>query len=626
MAKPYIPLDWHNVGESLTPYISLIFRGSVTTHEFPSPTNRIYIQNATFNVLNEQGASTASITLADPDFVNLEAFFARAIVEANRSSRTSGYWFCKVWWGWTYYGNQVSFNDGGRGQQKSSGIHTYMLKDLRYDLDDVELKLNLDLIDIGESILGAKQPEDPDLEVGNLAEVDDSGFVNTESKGKTQEDLNIQDLEKELANAYQKDVVDADGNVKNVAGLKNEFGDPSTGSTTSTQEAQQPPPIDNVFKNKGLWDILKWMLETWWKGSNKEGTSLEVIWKESTGAPDNTIVDEYVIPAKTGIRSAVDGILKKMKKEGYQAVSLSGCKTVDGNPVPNMAFGWQPVAPKSPMSEDEAGAIFRKARTYVYRPGGKDDISRGFTMINSLSYEWTSQGWRGLGIPDLYAITMDENGKLHVFKSRADFQSAPSSAKRYEYMNRDGKPVNSESQSGASSIDSSGNTDTISSPPITAIYTTWRAAAENLQGKKEVEVIDTTTGQIKKIGNTSGAYQIDYNYGVMGFGSSPATIDELGKRLIVNVWESFVNEMFNVDITTPGDPWLDNSIWSGAQDSDLLVDLYSAYFKVLIYRPTEVNQNVLSSIITGNYLCLKGCTHTITEGEYTTSLKLIKAW
>jgi hypothetical protein len=114
---------------------------------------------------------------------------------------------------------------------------------------------------------------------------------------------------------------------------------------------------------------------------------------------------------------------------------------------------------------------------------------------------------------------------------------------------------------------------------------------------------------------------------------SKERIQTAAGAIIINVWNFFLRELVNITIDTPGDPWLDNHIFSGDADGsndNLLVDLYHSYFKVKVYKMSdgihEGRASGLSEILSGNYLCLKGCSHQINQGEYTTQLQLMKAF
>jgi hypothetical protein len=617
MGIPYNTIDWQNIGSPMTPFLSIQFRGSGYIHTFPNPTNRIYIESANFDVLNDAGSSTASITLVDPDFINLEAFFARALVTANRSSKINGYWFCRCFWGWTYYGKQVTFDDGGVGQGKHSGIHAFMLKDLNYDLDDVELKVTFELIDLGEGLFNGRHGE-PDPQVGILDITDKpkeggSGSDSAKNTGSPSPEEIEQEAYKEIFG--QKEGDDFYKELREGSNLGQ--GLESSGFYVEDASSNESPNIDevpvaeNIFFNRTPWYILKTVLQKWWSKNNPNDPPLSVTWDTTIdgtrdGGPSNQdTLEKHVISAKSGIRETVETLLNVMELEGYDAVFIAGVRLIPGangfSPTPGIVFGWQPNPPKTTMDDETASNMFRLARTFVYKPGNKEQIAKGQTMIKSLNYEWTSKGYYMMGLPKIYSITIDNAGKLHVFSTETEFEKATPDEKKNIYF--------------MSSSDSENQ-------GVTAKENKLNTALELLPSENPENVAPVIEGQ-------SGAYEIEWNYESRE--GNEVEIEKNGKKLVINVWNKFAKELFDVSITIPGDPWLDNSIWNiysedNPKDQKYLVNLYNAYFKILIYRPLRNNQNTVSNLITGNYLCLKGCSHSISEGEYTTSLKLIKAW
>jgi len=607
MGKPYVPFDWPNVGSPMTPFVSLQFRGSGYQHTFPNPTNKIYIQSATFDVLNDAGGSTASITLADPNFINLEAFFARAIVVANRNSKIHGYWFCRAYWGWTYYGAQVDFNDGGRGQAKQSGVHAYLLRDLRYDLDEIELKVTFELIDLGEGLFNSRGDE-PDPEVGSL-NIHDISPVGESAIGTSNGITSSENVEKEaLAEIFgQKEGDDFYNEIKEGSNLSEGLegsGFYDASSTTSDLGLEDVPESENIFINRTKWDILKTILKKWW-AINNDNELLSVTW-DTTIEGDSELgsqtednqkpVEKHVVSSKTGIKSACDTLLDTMELPGYRAVVIAGVKLFASSgeftKTPGISFGWQAKPPTVPMDDALAETQYRLARTLVYRPGNKEQIAKGQTLIQNLSYEWTSKGFYMMGLPQIYAITILSDGSLKVFSSDTEFNAASAKERENIYF--------------------------FSGEKAEAEATTYslRTALNTLE-------------QDKKIKGQSGAYEIEWNYESRE--GNEVETENNGRKLVINVWNKFSKELFDVTISMHGDPWLDNSIWNiyGQNDSrnqNFLVNLYNSYFKIIIHRPLGNNMNSVSQLITGNYLCLKGCSHSISEGEYSTSLKLIKAW
>lgn len=632
---PYKTLDWQNIGSPMTPFISMQFRGSTYIHTFPNPTNRIYVGNANFEVLSDAGSSTASITLVDPDFVNLEAFFAKAQVIANRTSKTNGYWFCRVFWGWTYYGRQVDFYDGGKGQSKHSGIHAYLLKDLRYDLDEVELKVTFELIDLGEGLFNGRHNE-PDPSIGNL-NLRDTPPANQSQGGLktiTKQDV----LDETLKNLFSQksgdpfyDDIKAGTAVGTTLGEKGFYVEDASSNESTTTE--QDVEIENVFYNRTPWHMLRTVLRKWW-AKNNNNEDLKVTWDETIegtkiGGPINQETkDKYVIGAKEGIRSVVEKLLSMLELDGYSAVMIAGVRLEGSDGIypkePGIVFGWQPVPPTKPMDDKEAQDKFRLARTFVYRPGNKEEIAKGQTMINNLSYEWSSKGYYMFGLPQIYAITITNDGKLKIISTEADFENATDDEKQNIYYMSTGNATNEakKAQENLEGADPSVKGENTKVNKLSAKHYDLNTALDALPTESAGNYVENVDG-------ISGGYEVEFNYDSRG--GNEVDVENDGRRLVINVWNKFAKEIFDVSISIPGDPWLDNSIWNvhgqnNFRNQDYLVNLYNSYFKITIHRPLPNNQNAISNIITGNYLCIKGCSHNISDGEYTTSLKLIKAW
>jgi hypothetical protein len=288
---------------------------------------------------------------------------------------------------------------------------------------------------------------------------------------------------------------------------------------------------------------------------------------------------DYPIPANSGLREEIDKLLTNTEKfredepvGRHWGILAGGGKSGSTLVLP---FGWIP----DPPPEDDTLKFqdkYRKARTLVFKPSGRNEIARGETMVLSMNYQWTSQGYWRLGLPKVYAITEDSSGQLQIYYTKDDW----------------------EKKSGSGNLKWGGRPDT-----------------------ERVNLADA-------IEQMSGGYEIQFN-----FDTRLMTTDEIsqrGKAVLINVWNFFAQELTDVNFEIAGDPWLDNTLFTSdgkdGRNQDLLVDLYNSYFDVKVYRPGLNSQSELSAILTGKYLCLKGCIHNISEGSYTTSLKLIKTF
>jgi hypothetical protein len=84
-------------------------------------------------------------------------------------------------------------------------------------------------------------------------------------------------------------------------------------------------------------------------------------------------------------------------------------------------------------------------------------------------------------------------------------------------------------------------------------------------------------------------------------------------------------QIVNMTLEVFGDPWLDNTIFfpdgtQNNQNDSPFVSIRDSYFQVIVYRA----DGELSILLSGIYLCLKGCSHKINGPDYTTTLTLFK--
>jgi hypothetical protein len=569
---------------------------------FPDKTNRVYIESANFNVLDDSGYSTASITLADPEFYNLENLFIKALFLANSLTKGEGNWYCAMFWGWFYYGSEVG---NPPGQRKSSGVHYYMLRDLTYDLTDVELRVTFELMDLGAS---AFSQNNENIKVGPLSA--GNGVSNervgssTGTSGSGQGEGQTKYIpEKEIAKQGNAKM-DGDSPFQWVG--KEDYLDlePKGGGASaapSKDASSAPEQYQNVITGKTYWEIIQIIC-----AAHKINAVARVIEKDppdppvptdgpSPGEGGGTVMSpeygRFVVAYDAVLMDTINDLLQKITNQPKDAAEdrptfrwgmLAGGKVskrqtslnVQGQSDLDIAFGWIPQPPKSRQKLEDA---YRLARVFTYRPGHKQEIAIGETMINSLRYEWSSKGFWNVGASPVYVTAFDEKGAPAAYITQDN------------YLQKDPKEK-----------------ERIATDP-----TIKKIPLEQFAALKGVEIklnFDTRTESEERITVAANA-------------------------VIINVWNFFLRELINVSIDIPGDPWLDNHLFSpdGQNDnSDILVDLYHAYFKVKVYKlspGSHIGQSTfLSQIISGNYLCLKGCSHQINDGDYTTSMQLMKAF
>lgn len=607
MSDDYIPFNWFKLSSPMTPMIWLRFRGADFRLEFPNRTNRIYIENAEFAVLDDNAASSATITLADPDFVHLEALFLRALFLANSSSRENHYWYCAINWGWTFYGPRLynpNDTDEESAQYKMSGTHHYMLSGLEYNMDEVELRVTINLIDIGRAVFGPGDEQAAQTTIGRLSIGDgvtqEAGEAATGplGPGSGSYDYSIDDdLQDSEAGRRVSEATGAEDVGFNVPGGGGSGPAEGDVSAAEVADADSDLVVYNVFTGLNNWEIIQRIL-------GAQDPPIEVDTRIRSGEPRTPYEGEtddpervVRIPETANLRQEIDRLLREMptypSQEEIQSIKdedpeatipatkhwdiLAGGAVTAGNNNMKMVFGWVPDPPTRGQ-ELSIADTYRLARVYTYIPGTRAEMRAGETQILSLNYDWTSQGYWGLNIPRIYGLARNANGNIIVVYSEDDWRA----------------------------LSAEGGNTLVTQPPSSG----------------SMSMIDAV--------NTMQGVQIDFNFDTNT--ESDEKITTQGQNIIVNVWNFFLKELLDVDIEVPGDPFLDNRMFSregSAEDDelkDLLVDLYEAYFIVKVYKMTADGGRVTSPLFDGKYLCLRGCTHRISEGEYTTQLRLIKAF
>jgi hypothetical protein len=611
-SKPYIPFNWHKIGEPLTPLLILDWRQGYRT-SFPNRMNRIYVQQANFNVLDENGFSSASITLADPDFINLEYLFTKALFFANSGGRDGNLWYLSAMWGWSMYGTPLknpSDEEKDGAQYKLSGKHFYMLSNLTYTIDTVELIVTIDLIDIGESVFGSGDEMAAKTTVGVIKGADKYGAAIDSGDGFSGNGGYLVNMQEELAGTKAAEAAEGEENIA----LK----DPIASIETSTAEGAQDRISElensteenivrtNVFKDKTRWDIIKAIL-----GSQNPAIKVEKVIGD--GEPDiedhDEKVDEKKIPESAGLRETIENLLNEIpaypKKEDREDGEVQettkhweimpGGSTKPGSSEQRMLFGWAPDPPTRGQSL-KVDKSYRLARIFTYRPGVRNEIASGETMINELNYEWTSRGYWNFGMPTIFGVAEDREGNPIIIESKDDWSIKRDKVSRFLV----GSPP---------SIDSKNSTK----------------EAVGSRGSKEASKKIALDEAVRKSG-----LELNFNFGTNL--DTEEKITTQGKTVILNVWNQLYKELIDVTIRIPGDPFLDNRILSRTSSesgdilSDLLVDLYNAYFIIKVYTEAKDGSRQPSKLFEGKYLCLNGCSHRIEEGEYSTELRLFKAF
>jgi hypothetical protein len=632
--SPYTRFNWEHLSSDLTPMLILGIRSDFNrgadVFEFPANENRIYISNAEFSVLNEEGFSTATVTLVDPDFYQLEKIFMKALFYANTNAKDGNYWYMWAMWGWSFYGAPLKNpgeTDTESAQYKLSGKHYYMLKDLNYNIEKTELSVTINLVDIGRQILGAGTENESKKVVGDVSvpktraeRVREYGGYDPSSGGY----VDPEKLEEASRTDSSEDLTKEERLDKLEQQMEEMEEGPDGGSGTgSAGEQGSGTNRVNVFKDMTNWEIIKAILaaqdppvEAVASGMRGINDKEEADEKDNIGLPaipPEEPQEERRIPASKGLRETIEELLseipsipsqeeiERMKNEGKEVlpatrhwdVLAGGWTKHDTDRSQRMVFGWVP----DPPSKDQAINIdksYRLAREYVYRPGYLGEVLSGKTMIRELDYTWTSEGYWGLGLPNIYGIAEDKNGNPIVIETKEDWATKGNQAERF----------------------------LVGSKPTTWTYDPLRS--------RPVEEGTDDTIPLKDAASQTGL-KIDFNFDTNV--DSKEKITTRGKNIIINVWNFLQRELLEVSITIPGDPFLDNRVLSrGATTEkeddlgDLLVDLYNSYFLINVYTQDEDGSRENSKIFQGKYLCLKGCTHSIDENEYTTTLQLLKAF
>lgn len=598
---PYVQFDWYDMGSPVTPYIALKFRAENRWHFFPDRINSIYVQNANFDVLDDNGYSTASITLADPNFIYLEELFATALFTANSFSKNNTRWFCSAVWGWTFYGADVDAykrtSDGkevltGQTQRKTSGQHFYMLTDLNYDLDEVELRVTFQLADVGSYVFGKGVNEEGGTTVGRLSLGEGVSYSASEAASTRGEDAG-EGLEFNATMGPDGPRAIASGDPELTTSLvegEEDFvatggGRGADGSSSRARgEDEEPPKITNYINGITPWEAIVRLCAE--HKPRIEATTTD-------DEPDQEPLENYPIPEDKDFRDAIDELLKRMptrpsepdeNAEEQMPIErwsiLAGSTPNEGGEM-RMEFGWALQDTPKRNQTNKLKDNYRKARTFVYRPGKKENIAgpHQTTMVKSLSYEWTSRGFWNMHLPTVYTVLQDEFGNYKVFFSEEDWKNTDADLSGW-------RPV---------MLEKDPNTNTV---PL-------------LEAKDQIRGL-----------------KIEYNFDTRSQGTERYV--QQANTVIINVWNYLAKELVTVNLEIHGDPWLDNTLFTpdGQRliNQDLLVDMYHSYFELLVYKPARGNQNHLSEILTGTYICIKGCKHSISEGEYSTSLQLIKAF
>lgn len=599
---PYLQFDWYDMGSPITPYVALKFRAQNRWHFFPDRLNSIYVQNANFDVLDDNGYSTASITLADPNFIYLEELFATALFTANSFSKNNTRWFCSAVWGWTFYGADVDAYrqtpDGkeiltGQTQRKTSGQHFYMLTDLNYDLDEVELKVTFQLADVGSYIFGKGVNEEGGTTVGRLSLGEGVSYSASEAASTRGEDTG-EGLEFNLEfgpGGEPRGRAEGGALATEFAATDEDIVGPGetgadAGPTDARGEPEEPPKITNYITGLTRWETIQRLC------FEHKPRIVAVTTDDPPDESDN-LLENYAIPEDEEFQVAIDNLLREMptlppeidKNADEQmpierwAILAGGTPNEEG--VMRMEFGWQLQDVPKRGQVNNLKDNYRKARTFVFRPGKGENIAgpHQTTMVKSLSYEWTSRGFWNMHLPTVYTIFQDEYGNYKVFFSEEDWKNTDANLSGW-------RPV---------MLEKDPNTNTV---PLLE-------AADQVKGLK-----------------------IEYNFDTRSQGTEKYI--QQANTVIINVWNYLAKELVSVNLELYGDPWLDNTLFTpdGQRliNQDLLVDMYHSYFELLVYKPARGNQNHLSEILTGTYICIKGCKHSITEGDYNTSLQLIKAF
>ena len=570
-------LGWYRMGSPLTPYIALMFRSSREWIIYPNAENKVYIENAQFDVIDSQGASSASITLTDPDFVNLEKLFLRAIWDAT-SGRNNELWYLKIYWGWSYYGGVVrNLETDPAYQNKVSGVHYYMIRDLKYSIEDVELRVTFDLIDIGQKVL---DPGEHGPHVGIIFGVKRklSEEIQKALKKEEAESRRISKIMED--NALQAFRL-AEGAAERKSGrAEAQEASQPTKTTETDDESGERPAINNIFwraSGYSNWEVIQKLLDS-------HGIRYVTVNKTQPKADNNTA--PIIVSEKDNLYTAIKSLCKNVpqrinygsggSKFAEQWEIMPGTWVADDG-TGAIIFGYKPSQP----TESEKSAIVKTyplVRTWIYRPSYKESMAVGVSTIKSFSFSWDSQGPWGPVAPKLYAVAKGSDGKYKIYYTENEIEDDKEAGVIIEDL-------------------------------------------KIFKKKPEVRGVD-----LEEAARQLDGVEIKFNFESRT--QSKEEIELKANTLIINMWNFFLSYIIEVDIEIFGDPWLDNTMMTttentakrGDRITTLLVNIFQSRFKILVYRA----DGQISTMLSGDYMCFQGCSHRISEGEYTTSLKLLK--
>jgi hypothetical protein len=599
----YKQVDWHRFGEPLTPFLFIMFRGG-EYFTFPSTINRIYVNDASFDVRNSEGWSSAKITLSDPDFVNLEAFFLKALILAQSFSDTGDYWFCACRWGWTHYGDEFTDISVGANAEETQGImsgtHFYIVKDLQYEIDDAELRVSINLMDMGKKVFN---PAGGYLKVGAIGNI---GNVNVTQQQTTTGGggggSTTSNSTSDMDTAFSSSGADASRwvheNVANSTDMHNEaLGNTSQDSAAgnsnqggSSGNSSTSTVLNNVFKKEGgitHWDVIKAILDF-----HKILYEVRLTDPEPVPVDETPKLPEIYVPQEKSLEAAINDLcnLVPQRKTGSDPEIKERFTIFPGNTLnlnesdsanldrPKIIFGYIPIAPVGPNSSVRFAEMFPKARSYVYHPnspetsvGGKDDFNKPRNnLVRSITYKYSGMS-ETLSAPKFYTIYRDpaDGYKLKI-RLTGDFTDTTGKA-----------------------LFGSDLTETQSATLV-----------EGLRKGMELDL------------------SFNSNY------TDSNMLKVQTDKILLNALNLYMNSVVEVTLEIIGDPWLDNTVFlaDGSQVQEATptyVDLYNCHFEVVVYRA----DGQLSDLLTGVYTltgksCL--CSHRITGGEYITQLSLFK--
>lgn len=625
-------LGWELMGSALSPFIGIRFRSGYTI-VYPNKENLVYIENAEFNVTD----FSATITLADPDFINLEHLFLTATWELT-SRNNDEFWFCACYWGWQFYGRPVK-NDWQNSkepvyQNKSSGWHYFMIKDLKYDIDDVELRVTFTLIDVSKKVLdsGEHGPrvgivsgllEELKTEVSRSEEVQTGGydyFGGTELPLSQSRRNQLVDIAQGRASpddppTSQKDL-EQDG--------LNEDGSMKSAEQKAAEEPKETedgerPTMNNVFWRAGYnqgythWEVIQRLLDS----HNIRYVAINTFDNSENPLKETPLSEPIIIPENRGLYSAVKDLCKNVPQriktgddgsEVQEYWDIMPGTWVDEDGKGRIVFGYRAGQP----TREQAGAWsklnFPIVRNWTYRPRDKNALRSGVGMVKSFSFSWDVQGPWGIAAPTLYAAVKDnKTGEYKLYFTKTEAEEAVEIAKEENYWSSYEEkarkqyglaPKSNEPPKKSKEIYVFGEQPEITGAPLTDAIKELRGV--ELQFNFEQR---TDTGEV---------------------------IEQRANTLIINMWNFFLSYVIEVDIEIFGDPWLDNTMFDTTRNvsrsvqgniTRLLINLFQSQFRIKVYRA----DGAISTMLSGRYVCLGGTVvHKISEGEYSTSLRLSK--